>query len=258
MSTRTYQRLDALPVKQTVDRVQARIAARFPDRNLRLVAAELATTVDELVIRSEGSGSQPRLYELLRVSSRIAMGLVGAVLVVGVVLLFQQPTPGAGSAWNWVSIAESSINDVVFAGIAMYFLWHLPDRVQRRHDLRALHRLRSLAHVIDMHQLTKDPDRFRSDFRATDQTVELTLTPSELGNYLDYCSELLSLVSKTAALFAEDTTDQTVLATVEGLESLTTGMSRKIWQKIALLPRADQPDQPDLPDGTVAVAGPSL
>ncbi len=244
---RTYQRLDALPVKQTVDRVQARITARFPERNLRLVAAELSSAVDELLIRP-----QPQGYGLLRIASRVAMGLVAAVLVVGVVLLFQQPTPGADSAWNWISIAESSINDVVFAGVAIYFLWQLPDRVQRRHDLRALHRLRSLAHVIDMHQLTKDPERFRSDFRATDQSVELTLSPPELANYLDYCSELLSLVSKTAALFAEHTTDQTVLATVEGLEALTTGMARKIWQKIALLPHAEPAPT------AVSVARPSL
>ena len=239
-TTSTYQRLRAEPVKTTVDRVQARIAARFPDRNLRLVAGELSAAVDELLIRP-----RTRWYGLLRVASRIAMGLIGLLLVVGVVLLFQQPGPQAGNAWNWVSIAESSINDVVFAGIAIYFLWQLPDRVQRSHDLRALHRLRSLAHVIDMHQLTKDPERFRTDFRATDESVDLGMTPAELGNYLDYCSELLSLVSKTAALFAEDTTDQTVLSTVEGLESLTTGMARKIWQKIALLPHAD--DQDPLP-----------
>jgi len=124
----------------------------------------------------------------------------------------------------------------VFAGIAIFFLWRLPQRAQRAHDLRALHRLRSLAHVIDMHQLTKDPERFRADFQPTEQTVPLGMSAVELGNYLDYCSELLSLVGKTAALFAEETTDQTVLATVEGLEALTTGMSRKICQKIAPLP----------------------
>jgi hypothetical protein len=232
-----YQRLRAEPVKATVDRVQVRITARFPDRNLRLVAGELSSAVDELLIRP-----QTRWYGLLRVASRVGMALLGLVLVLGVVVLFRQPGPQTGNAWNWITIAESSINDVVFAGVAIYFLWQLPDRVQRNRDLHSLHRLRSLAHVIDMHQLTKDPERFRTDFRPTDESVELGMTPAELGNYLDYCSELLSLVSKTAALFAEDTTDQTVLSTVEGLESLTTGMARKIWQKIALLPHAPTGD----------------
>jgi hypothetical protein len=31
-------------------------------------------------------------------------------------------------------------------------------RVKRRRALRAIHELRSIAHVIDMHQLTKDPE----------------------------------------------------------------------------------------------------
>ena len=46
----------------------------------------------------------------------------------------------------------------------------------------------------------------------------------------------MSCVGKTAALDARDSTDTSVLAAIEGIETLTTGMSRKIWQKIALLP----------------------
>lgn len=40
-----------------------------------------------------------------------------------------------------------------------------------------------------------------------------------------------------AAELCEHTTGSTVLDTIEGIETLTTGMSRKIWQKIALLPQ---------------------
>lgn len=88
-----------------------------------------------------------------------------------------------------------------------------------------------------MHQLTKDPERLRPDFKPTSASMDIGLDAIQLGNYLDYCSEMLSLVGKTAALFAEKSTDTAVLHTVEGIEDLTTGMSRKIWQKIALLPR---------------------
>ena len=48
---------------------------------------------------------------------------------------------------------------------------------------------------------------------------------------------MLSLVAKTAALCAEHSTDSVVLDTVRSIESLTTDMSVKIWQKISLLPR---------------------
>ena len=59
-----------------------------------------------------------------------------------------------------------------------------------------------------------------------------------MEHYLDYCSELLSLVGKAAALCAEESRDTVVLDTVSTIESLTVGMSRKIWQKISLLSRA--------------------
>ncbi len=59
-----------------------------------------------------------------------------------------------------------------------------------------------------------------------------------MEHYLDYCSELLSLVSKTAALCAEESRDSVVLETVSRIEQLTNGMSRKIWQKISVLPSA--------------------
>jgi hypothetical protein len=47
-------------------------------------------------------------------------------------------------------------------------------------------------------------------------------------------------VSRAAALCAEQSTDPVVLDTVSEIEVLTTGMSRKIWQKISLLHLAQQ------------------
>ncbi len=98
--------------------------------------------------------------------------------------------------------------------------------------LRILHRLRSLAHVIDMHQLTKVPERLERGSRA-DGGLDLDRT--ELTRYLDFCTEMLSLVGKSAALFAEHTTDGDVLDAVEGIEALTSDMARKVWQKIGII-----------------------
>lgn len=230
---RDYQRLDAHAVRATVDRLTHRIQARFPDRNLVEVSRSLGSAIDELRLRP-----QARWYAWLRVASRFAIALLIIGLLVALLVLVGQAAQERqpGSAWEWVQIAESVINDIVFVGIAVFFLWQLPLRWERSHDLAALHKLRSLAHVIDMHQLTKDPDRLRADFQPTSQSVDMHLTAAELSNYLDYCSELLSLVGKTAALFAEHSQDNTVLQTVDSIEDLTTAMAREIWQKIALLP----------------------
>jgi hypothetical protein len=56
-----------------------------------------------------------------------------------------------------------------------------------------------------------------------------------LGRYLDYCSEMLSLVGKLAALYVQKFDDPVALAAVNEVEDLTTGLSRKIWQKIMII-----------------------
>ncbi len=58
----------------------------------------------------------------------------------------------------------------------------------------------------------------------------------ELHHYFDYCSELVSLIAKTAALCAERTRTRSCSSTVSKIETLTRQMSQKIWQKISLVP----------------------
>ena len=103
-----------------------------------------------------------------------------------------------------------------------------------------IHRLRSIAHVVDMHQLTKDPAYLVGPFTQTQASPERTLTRQQLTRYLDYCSEMLALNSKIAALFAQNMEDPVVLNAVNDLESLTQGMAAKIWQKIMILDLADE------------------
>jgi hypothetical protein len=56
-----------------------------------------------------------------------------------------------------IQTLEAVVNLLILFGGAVWFLITLEERVKRRRTLEALHQLRSLAHVIDMHQLTKDP-----------------------------------------------------------------------------------------------------
>jgi len=57
----------------------------------------------------------------------------------------------------------------------------------------------------------------------------------EIQRYLDYCSEMLSLSGKIAALYTQSIQDSVVIDTVNELEGLSTNLSRKIWQKIMIL-----------------------
>lgn len=94
---------------------------------------------------------------------------------------------------------------------------------------------RSLVRIVDMHQLTKDPDTVLRERKVTASSPTRALTPFELGRYLDYCSELLSVTSKVAALYAQQLEDPVILDAVNEVESLTVGLSAKIWQKLVIL-----------------------
>jgi predicted MPP superfamily phosphohydrolase len=126
---------------------------------------------------------------------------------------------------------------VVFLGLAVLFLANVETRIRRRRALAAIHELRSIAHIVDMHQLTKDPDQFLAEGSVTVSSPQRTMTRFQLARYLDYCTELLSLTSKVAALYVQDFQDPVVLDAVTDVENLTTGLSRKIWQKIMIVDR---------------------
>lgn len=108
--------------------------------------------------------------------------------------------------------------------------------MKRTRALRVLHDLRAVSHVIDMHQLTKDPSQIMNPAAiSTKSSPKRVLTPFQLTRYLDYCSEMLSLIGKLAALYAQSLPGPVVVAAVNDIETLTNALSRKIWQKIVML-----------------------
>jgi hypothetical protein len=52
---------------------------------------------------------------------------------------------------------DSAVNLLLLAFAAIWFVLTLEARWKRRAVLQRLYELRSFAHVVDMHQLTKDP-----------------------------------------------------------------------------------------------------
>jgi hypothetical protein len=121
-----------------------------------------------------------------------SVAIVGMLLVLGVLAVTVRGTTGVTSLADVVQTIEAGIQDVIFFGIAVYFLLTIETRLKRRRALRTLHQLRSLAHVVDMHQLTKDPEQLVSAPKDTPSSPTRTMSASDLGRYLDYCSEHMS------------------------------------------------------------------
>jgi hypothetical protein len=129
---------------------------------------------------------------------------------------------------------EAATNLAIFTGAGTFFLIRAEERFKRRSALSALHELRSIVHVIDMHQLTKDPSKFIVSGN-TPSSPPLLLDKFEMTRYLDYCSEMVSLTSKIAVVFAQSFPDQAITEAVSDIERISSGLSQKIWQKIIIL-----------------------
>ena len=114
-------------------------------------------------------------------------------------------------------------------------LFRAEQGIKRQRVFRELHGLRSLIHVIDMHQLTKDPNVLSAGYKRTEKSAPHITDRFELAAYLDYCSEMLSITGKVAALFAQSVNDEVVIEAVNDIEALGSNLSRKIWQKITLI-----------------------
>jgi len=228
-----YRSLDPARIVETSEVLRRRITERFPASGLGRVAGELGRVSAEA---ASLSGWLARPFLPLRLLAWAGVAGIAAVVAVALARL------GAGTV-AYTSLAELAqgleavINEIVFIALAIFFLLTLENRFKRRRALGALHVLRALAHIVDMHQLTKDPERTVVAGPDTPSSPGRSLSPFELTRYLDYCSELLALVSKIAALYVQRFPDPVTLSAVNDVEDLASGLSRKIWQKLMILDR---------------------
>ncbi|MBW8012574.1 MAG: hypothetical protein FVQ83_15270 [Chloroflexi bacterium] len=230
MDTFQFRSLQANKILPTIKTLQRRVKDRFPESGLHRVCGELHSVAEKAQTNTVEL-AKPNLY--LRGS---IITLVLAVIVFGINTLVSLDIPNQTfSVTDMLTIIEAGIQDLIFFGAGIFFLMSLEVRLKRRHALDDLNELRALAHVIDMHQLTKEPERVLTRGTDTEFSPKRELTPYELTRYLDYCSEMLSLIGKVAALYVQDFDDQVARAAVNEIETLANGLSRKIWQKIMII-----------------------
>ena len=233
--------LDPRRIVYTIGKLERRIEERFPDSGLARLCGSLHEIGEQTKTRLDDI-ERPVLW--LRTGTWLLAALVaiGAIAAVRAVLI-ELPS-GFTNVFVALQVLEAGIQDVVFVGIALAFLITAENRLRRRRALGFIRELRAVAHIVDMHQLTKDPNKLLYPGHDTESSPARTLSAHELGRYLDYCSELLSLTSKLAALYAERFDDTAILQAVDEVEALTTGLSGKIWQKIMVLDASGDPDRP--------------
>lgn len=230
-----YRALAPERIIDTADQLVRRVAERFPHSGLRQVAEEIRQVASEAAARTARI-RRPNYWLRGGVAVLIAtlLGLLGAigVNVDGLASdeLFQFE--------HFIQSLEAALGSMVFLGAAIAFLVTLEGRWKRVRLLAALRELRALAHVVDMHQLTKDPQSLTQN-RPTESSPVRTMTTFELGRYLDYCSEMLSVIAKIAAIYVQEFPDPTAVEAADQVATLTNDLSRNIWQKIRMLDRVE-------------------
>jgi hypothetical protein len=225
-----YTMLDPDKIIKTADILETRVSERFPNASLVGVATELKAIAVDAKARAEKL-SEPIQWLRVATFASVFLGIM-VFFFIGTFLNFDRIATGA---FDFVQGIEATINAVVLAGLGFITIAKSEERIKRRKVLDGLHGLRSVIHIIDMHQLTKDPVSLRTGFKPTPSSPERKLTPNELVRYLDYCSEMLSLTGKISALYAQAVPDMEVVNAVNDVEALGGNLSRKIWQKIMLI-----------------------
>ena len=226
-------RLDPDRILDTAETLSNRIRERFPASGLSGVAEQLVHLAGKAKARSAWI-ERPNLR--LRATSIVVIATIVIASVAAVVVSLREGNAsGRIGLPELVQIGESAVNDLVLLGAAIFFLLSFETRAKRARVFRAVQELRTLAHLVDVHQLTKNPEVLRESYVRTPSSPTHSLDAFGMSRYLDYCSEMLSLIGKIAALYCDAFDDADAVQAVTDLEQMAIGLQRKIWQKIIIL-----------------------
>ena len=222
--------LDSERISRTIEQLSNRVHERFPGSGLSQVCKDLYA-ISLTAERDLAAVSKPNW--LLRGAVILFVGALLAALALSISRLGLEV--GSITFIELIQVFESATNEIILIGAALLFLVSIEGRVKRNRVIHDINRLRSIAHVIDIHQLTKDPTVIIAGGSNTASSPEREMSVFELSRYLDYCSEMLAVTGKLAALYAQAVPDTEVAEAVNDVEMLGSNLSRKIWQKIMLI-----------------------
>ena len=192
--------LDATHIVATLEKLHERVSERFPKSGLAKLCGKLVVTGRATAAQADALA---RPYLALR-----ALGALVAIvaLVFQIVLVSHIDWSALRRNADVLSMSQAldaTVNLLVLAFGGLWFMLTLEQRLKRRRILRALYELRSYAHIVDMHQLTKDPETISNRGPRTASSPKRSMTRFQLSRYLDYCSEMSALIGKIAALYVQ-------------------------------------------------------
>ncbi|MFT6863423.1 MAG: hypothetical protein ACJAVK_001984 [Akkermansiaceae bacterium] len=223
-----YRTIDPTKLILTISKMADRVEAQFPKSGLSAVANEVAAVAEGTVARVIDI-KKPRLILRFIVGFLVLLVLSGP-LIFSLLLSFSEEVTNLG---DFLEATDAGLHMLLVLAGGIVFLVGMENRGQRNDALEALAEFRSLAHLVDLHQINKDPGL--DLMVAPEHDIRTVRTDEELAIYLDLSGDLLSIVGKLAAYYAQNLSDRVVLDAVNEIETLTSSLSNKLWLKILVL-----------------------
>ncbi len=225
--------ISAEMLSETATSIHRRIVERFPQANLRNLAASVAIKVENVADAAKRDFA-PRWFITL-----VLFLLVTAVLSAAGWGLYRMGLHFGSPDWTeLVQSADAALQMILVIGVAVWSLLSLGHKLQRSRQLAYLESLREFIHLLDLHQLEKDPDRLSrrpDENTSSSPKMEHVSTAFLMGRYLDYVSELLAVVATMAAYYAANARDEVVLGVVREIGASASQHRLHIGQKAAIL-----------------------
>lgn len=227
-----FRQLDPTRLLSTAEKIADETEKTFPASGISNVAKEVVATT-RTTFETAADLARPR-WGIRIIAAVATLFLLAWPLLLS--LLFDFKDEAFSSLGDFIEATDAGLHLilVVAAGIAFTITWE--SRLKRKLALESITELRSLAHIIDMHQITKDPgiEHITPLPEGTEDTRTVR-SDHQLALYLDFSSDLLAIIGKLAAYYIQHLRDRAVLDAVNEIETLTNGLSQKLWQKVMII-----------------------
>ena len=231
-SNTTAAELNPKKLCKTIHSLEVIVAEKFPERSFRKTILELSKVAKEAKELSyKLSGKHVVAWTIIIAAPIVLLCAISYLFIVYAHFSSDEAQTGI---LEYSDTLDLFVNLIVLSVMGSYALFRQYRLRRRKRAMQILHKLRSIAHVID---LTQHGKNYQFIVDTQDHKSDKYISLDDCIQYLTYSSQALSLTSKVAAILIEDYNDNTVIASVCEIESLCTGISLKIWQKIETLQR---------------------
>ena len=226
--------LQAEKIEKAIDDLEQGIKEILPGRKIVDVCQDLKEVIYEAKKKSLRNKTQSftrnKFVKLFFIAALILLATSFITLGLSYLLNFLGSNIGLEEG---LQLTDTAIT-LLLPSIA-YIFYRLKDNIKtyRSEVLQDLHKLRMLSHIIDVKQLNKTPEWL--DWKEQQSNYGRKLDRPEKAFYLEFCSQMQSLIGKIAVLYIRDVNDPALITAVNEIETLTTGLSRKTWQKLMLM-----------------------